>query len=184
MKRGVKVVSGSKRGTKLKVPKGIRPTKSLLRRSLFDRMGSWIREKRVLELYAGTGAIGFEALSRDATEVVFVEISRKTVQAIKENAKKLGLLDRVKILHKDSLKAMRELIDGGECFDFIFADPPYKLEGLKKFMELIPHLLNEDGIFVLETHWRKEVPTVKGLTLNKEVKIGDAMLRFYSSLPW
>jgi 16S rRNA (guanine(966)-N(2))-methyltransferase RsmD len=182
MKRGIKVHSGSKKGVKLKVPKGIRPTKGLLRRSLFDRMGPWIKGKRVLELFAGTGAIGFEALSRSAREVVFVEISRRTVRAIKENAEKLGLSDRVKIIHKDSLKAMRELIDRGERFDFIFADPPYKLDNYGNLMELVHHLLEEDGIFVLETHWRKSVPKVKGLNLEKEVRIGDAVLRFYSGL--
>jgi len=183
MRRGIKVHSGSKKGIKLKVPKGIRPTKGILRRSLFDSMGSWIKEKRVLELFAGTGAVGFEALSRDAKEVVFVEISRKTVQAIKENVEKLRLSQRVRIIHKDYLKAMRELIDRGERFDFIFADPPYKMQNLEKFMELIPYLLDREGIFVLETHWRREVPIVEGLNLEREVRKGDAVLRFYSCLP-
>lgn len=181
-KRGIKLSAGTKKGIKIKVPKGIRPTTGLTKRSLFDRLGKWVEGKKVLELYAGSGAVGFEALSRGAQSVIFIDKSRKSALAIKENAKILGFQDRVKVINKDVLKAMRELVEMGEKFDFIFADPPYSQEGIERLFELIPELLHEEGLFVLETHFKKEVGRASRLELIKEVRIKDATLRFYSHL--
>jgi len=179
MKPGIEIQGGAKKGHKIRTPKGIRPTRALIKRSLFDRLGNWIVGRKMLELYAGSGAVGLEALSRGAEFVVFVEKSREGMLIIRENAKKLGLGGKVKVIKKDALKALRELIERGEKFDFVFADPPYKFNKLLPLLDLVGKVLEDDGIFVLETHKRTVAPKSDGLELEKEVLIGDTKLWFY-----
>ena len=179
MKKGLEIQGGSRKGHKIKAPKGIRPTRALLKRSLFDRLGSWIVGVRMLELYAGSGAVGLEALSRGADSVLFVENSRQAALTIKENIKFLGYSDRARVIKGKVEKALRELAANGEKFDFVFADPPYKFTRLEELLELVADVLSEDGVFVLETHKKTPPPKSRKLKLQKEARIGDTILRFY-----
>ncbi len=179
MKSGIEIQGGEKRGTKIKVPPGIRPTQSLLKRSLFDRLGSWIRGKRVLELFAGSGAVGFEALSRGAEGVFFVEKSWRATKFIGENASKLGYSERVAIIRRSASGAIRDLAQQGRRFDFIFADPPYEMKNLGKILEGIHLILENEGIFVLEIRKSSKAPDLEGLEVSKEVKLSDSKIVFY-----
>ncbi len=185
MRLGIEIQGGERRGFKLKAPKGVRPTQSLVKRSLFDRLGPWIREKKVLELYAGSGAVGFEALSRGAEHVTFVDRSRGAIEAIKENARKLGYSSKIRIFKKESMRALRELREKGEKFDFIFADPPYGTRLNEDFSSLIADIMDEDGLFVLEVRWKERGEVrFKHLELEKEVKLGESALLIYRRLSW
>lgn len=179
MKKGLEIQGGTKKGHKIKTPRGIRPTRALLKRSLFDRLGGWIVGVRMMELYAGSGAVGLEALSRGASSVVFVEASRQVALTIKENIKKLGFSDRAKIINARAEKALREFIANGEKFDFVFADPPYKMRQLEQITELVADVIEDEGLFVLETHKKTPAPITRRLKLWKEARIGDTILRFY-----
>ncbi len=179
MKKGLEIQGGAKRGHKIKAPRGIRPTRALLKRSLFDRLGEWIVGVRMLELFAGSGAVGLEALSRGAESVVFVDNSRQSFLAIKENIDRLGYKGRAVVIKSRVDRALRDMASRGEKFDFIFADPPYKMVQLERILELVAEVLDEDGVFVLETHKKTPAPACAGLTLKKEARIGDTILRFY-----
>ena len=183
MKSGIEIQGGEKRGFKLKAPRGIRPTQSLVKRSLFDRLGPWIVNRRMLELFAGSGAVGFEALSRGASEVVFVDRSRNAVLSIMENARKLGYGDRAKAVRREALKFLRELRERGDKFDFVFADPPYDLQLSPEFFDLVGEVLEKEGLFVLELRWKdREIKGISSLELEKEVKLGDTALLFFGRL--
>ncbi len=179
MKPGIEIQGGERKGTKIKVPSGIRPTQSLLKRSLFDRLGPWIRGKRVLELFAGSGAVGFEALSRGAESVYFVEKSWKAARIIRENAAKLRYSDRIAIIRRSVSGAIKDLAHQGKKFDFIFADPPYDLKNVEKILEGIHLILENEGIFVLEIRKITQAPELEGLELIKEVKLSDSKIVFY-----
>lgn len=182
MKPGIEIQGGEKKGTKIRVPSGIRPTQSLLKRSLFDRLGRWIVGKSVLELFAGSGAVGFEALSRGAKSVVFVDKSWKSVQTIKSNGEKLGYTDRIIVIKKSVPRAIKDFSLQGEKFNFIFADPPYDLKNIKKVLDDITLILENEGIFVLEIRKNIGAPEIQGLNIDKEVTLGDSKIVFYSHI--
>ncbi len=182
MKPGIEIQGGEKRGTKIRVPSGIRPTQSLLKRSLFDRLGGWIVDKRVLELFAGSGAVGFEALSRGARSAVFVDKSWKSIQTIKSNAEKLGYTEKIIVIKKSVPRAIKDFSLQGEKFDFIFADPPYDLKNTKKMLDDIALILENEGIFVLEIRKTTETPKIQDLNIDKEVTLSDSKIIFYSHI--
>ena len=121
----MRIVAGEWRGRKLDAPAGLatRPTADRVRETLFSmlfsRIGS-LEELRVADLFAGSGALGFEALSRGAASVVFVDQDRAALDAIRANAARLGAIDRVRIMPGSALA-----LPGAQPFDLIFADPPY-----------------------------------------------------------
>ncbi len=183
MKPGIEIQGGEKKGTKIRVPSGIRPTQSLLKRSLFDRLSSWIIGKKVLELFAGSGAVGFEALSRGAESVFFVDSSWKSIQTIKQNAEKLGYNERIVVIKKSVARVIKDFVTQERQFDFIFADPPYSLTRLDKILEGIHLILENEGIFVLEIRKKTPTPAIRGLKIDKEVTLGDSKIVFYSHIP-
>jgi len=183
MKPGIEIQGGERKGTKIRVPSGIRPTQSLLKRSLFDRLGSWIIDKNVLELFAGSGAVGFEALSRGARKVTFVDRAWKSIQTIKANAEKLHYADRIVIIKKSVSRAVKDFSFQGAKFDFIFADPPYDLKNINKILEGIALILENEGIFVLEVRKATDAPNIEGLNIDKEVTLSDSKIIFYSHIP-
>ncbi len=122
----MRVIAGTKRGRSLRAPKGLatRPVLARVREALFSMLGD-LDGARVLDLYAGTGAIGIEALSRGAETAVFVDSGVPPCRAIRENLDTLGL--EGEIMKMDAARAVDLLARGGRMFDFVFADPPYDL---------------------------------------------------------
>lgn len=182
MKPGLEITGGEKRGHKIRVPKGIRPTQGVVKRSLFDALGDWVQGKRMLELFAGSGAVGFEALSRGAHFVVFVDRARASQIAVFENAQKLGYRDRIWFRREKADKALRALAAEGARFDLIFADPPYQIRDLEKVLDLIAGVLAPEGLFVLELGHKTPAPRVPGLEHFREIRHGETVLHFYRHL--
>ncbi len=119
----MRILTGKYKGRNISMPKGIRPTQNLVRKAIFDILGD-IEGLSFLELYAGSGAVGLEALSRGARDLTFVESDRDCVLAIQKNIASLKL-QNCRLYQKDAPEAIKALEMNGRTFDLIFLDPPY-----------------------------------------------------------
>lgn len=181
----MRIIRGTLKGRRLATPKGsqTRPTSDRIKESIFDILGSEIEGKSVLDLYAGTGNLGIEALSRGAKKIVFVEKGRQALQLITKNLARCGMTVWAEILPKDALRAIGILNQRGERFDLIFIDPPYE-RGLiqKTLMKLKSQMVyHEDSILILQHNRREPLP--EGLNefhLIHQRKIGDTLISFLS----
>lgn len=128
------IAAGTLKRKQLFVPKGdVRPTQRFLRLSIFDFLADFITKASVLDLFAGTGAFGIEALSRGAGKVIFVDIASKAVEAIKFNLELVGMRDRGVVYQSDSMDFLVKSIKHYRTFDIVFLDPPFtKLRAMKK----------------------------------------------------
>lgn len=153
----MRVISGTARGTNLYTLEGIdtRPTLDRVKEPLFSIIQNWIPNAKVLDLFAGSGALGIESLSRGAEHAVFCDKSYKASEILRKNIGKTHLEEKSTIITKDYLKALEQIKD--QKFDIIFLDPPYKLNFVGKAVEKIVELdiLAEDGIIVVETDEEK-----------------------------
>jgi 16S rRNA (guanine(966)-N(2))-methyltransferase RsmD len=172
------------RGRRIHAPRGerTRPTSGRLKKSLFDVLAGRLPGARVLDLYAGSGSLAFEALSRGAEEAVVVERNRKACESIRRNASELRLVERVEILAMDVSSAISKLRHRGDRFDVIFADPPYRSSEPE---DLLVHLgdgllLKEEGLVVLEHHHKRELREGYGsLSRVRVLKAGESCLTFF-----
>ena len=176
----MRITSGRLKGRVLKIPKGIRPTQEKVRKALFDILGD-VEGLAFLELFAGSGAVGLEALSRGARALVLVEFNRDSVQAIEENVKRLKVKDCW--LYPGAVERTLPLLQQkGQRFDIIFLDPPYYQEFSKKALQMLGayDILAPDGLLAIQHFKRDELPKVSGeFILVKEAKYGDTVLSFY-----
>ena len=166
---------------KLKSPKGmnVRPTPGRVKESLFSILQPRIEGSRFLDLFAGTGAIGFEAASRGAVQVVSVEGHRETAEAIREAAEQFGVADRVEVISAPVDRALYRL--EGE-FDIVYADPPYADDiPLQMFRLLLERkLLAEDALVIFEHSARTILPQIPGYRGVREEVYGDVALAFFT----
>lgn len=124
----MRIIAGEARGVRLaNVPPGVRPTSDRVRENLFNTLGQFFDGGRVLDLYAGTGAFGVEALSRGFESALFVERDQRAITAIRENLGRTGFLDRGEIVRGEVGRALERLAERGEPFNLIFLDPPYRI---------------------------------------------------------
>jgi len=177
----VRVIAGSLRGRSLlSPPDGVRPTSDRVRESLFARLGD-VSECRVLDLYAGTGALGIEALSRGAEHLVAVDRSARSLKTLKRNVAQLDLAEQVEIVHSDARGALRRLAARGPCFELAFLDPPYDTgdlaEGLQGLVEA--GVMVGGGVVVVESAKRHPVAPVEGLVLEDERIYGDTVVSWW-----
>jgi len=185
----MRIISGTSKGRKLITPKrySLRPTSDRVKESLFNILGSEVEGKVVLDLFAGTGNLGIEALSRGAERVIFVEKGRQALQIIQTNLNQFGLADRSEILPKDVNRAIGILKQRGECFDLILMDPPYE-KGLiqRTLMKLNTHpIYHGDSILVIEHNRREPLPHILDeWNLIRQQKIGDTLLSFLTLQVW
>jgi len=170
------IASGQFKRAKLQVPKGdVRPTQRVLRLSVFDILSEFVENASVLDLFAGTGAFGIEALSRGARKAIFVDIASKSVEAIKANLAMLNLRERGVAYQSDAIDFLVKSIRKNRTFDIIFLDPPFtKLRAMrtdeyKDFMlELTDRakaLLRPQSIVIVKYPRKLELPLPSGLTL-------------------
>jgi 16S rRNA (guanine966-N2)-methyltransferase len=184
----MRVIAGSAGGIRLAVPKrGVRPTMDRVKAAIFSSLGEAILGGRVLDLFAGSGALGIEALSRGASSVVFVEGERQSAEIIESNLAKTKLKGRVR--QQDVFDFLRHA-SGVEIFDVIFADPPYeKTEAGERFTEkllaneALSQLLDADGIFVLEKQPAEVLPEIKMWRLLRKKKYGATEVLFLGVRP-
>lgn len=135
----MRIIAGSARGRTIEPPKGLetRPTSDRVKESVFSILQARLPGAYVLDLFAGSGALGLEALSRGAQNAVFVDHSLDCVRLIRKNADKLGFLSRCTVLHADFESALKNLEAKGMGFDIAFLDPPYRSGVLPKALELL-----------------------------------------------
>jgi 16S rRNA (guanine(966)-N(2))-methyltransferase RsmD len=150
----MRVITGTARGRRLKTLKGLsqRPTADRVRESVFSMLGGQVIEADVLDLFAGTGSLGIEALSRGARSALFVDTSLQAKAIIDENLSLTNLRDRAEIWVSDSCQAVKRLQRKGRRFHVIFADPPYGLGLGSRTLHCLGScdVLNPGGIFILE----------------------------------
>lgn len=180
--RGVllRVTGGVARGRRLKVPRGLalRPTADRVREALFDILGARVKGARVLDAYAGTGAVGCEALSRGAAGVVFVERDRRALRLIEENLKIGPWFGAGEIIEEEARASLSDLARAGERFDIVFLDPPYDDPALADVMVLGARLLRPGGALVVEHRSSRTIETPAGCRapLLRSYPYGDTTL--------
>lgn len=176
----MRIIGGYLKGSRLYAPNGtdIRPTADRVKESVFNILGS-IKDFKILDLYAGTGNLAFESLSRDAGEAVLIDCSKNAADVIRKNAGKLDVSDKIKVINAPVLPALSTLM--GRQFDIIFADPPYNkdpseiVEVIGKIRDL--SLLSKEGIMVLEFSARKKMEQ-KFFRVEDMRKYGDTEVYF------
>ncbi|MCG8592214.1 MAG: 16S rRNA (guanine(966)-N(2))-methyltransferase RsmD [Proteobacteria bacterium] len=174
----MRVTGGELGGRRLAAPPvGVRPTSDRVRESLFAWLGD-VAGARVLDLYAGTGTLGIEALSRGAEQVRFVEKSSAALAALERNRRQLGLAARTDVWRGDVLKALRRAPAEGERCDLVLLDPPYAAEAAPATLAaLVAHRwLRPFATVVVEGSKRHPVHAVAGLELAAERRYGDTMI--------
>lgn len=179
----MRIISGTSKGRKLVTPKSrsLRPTSDRVKESIFNILRIEMEEKVILDLFAGTGNLGIEALSRGAKKAIFVEKGRQAIRLIQRNLHQLGLEERSEIVPKDANRAIGILKQREESFDVILMDPPYE-KGLiqKTLMKLKSYpIYNKESILVIEHNKREPLPdTLTGWNLIRQRKIGDTVISF------
>jgi 16S rRNA (guanine966-N2)-methyltransferase len=183
----MRVIAGSAGGIRLAVPKrGVRPTMDRVKAAIFSSLGDAVIGARVLDLFAGSGALGIEALSRGASSAVFVETDKQSAAIIEQNLAKTNLKGRVRQQDVfDFLPHAR----AAETFDIVFADPPYeKTEAGERFTEklltneALVQLLDQDGIFVLEKQPVEALPEMRWWSLFRQKTYGATEVLFLSGI--
>jgi 16S rRNA (guanine966-N2)-methyltransferase len=183
----MRITGGTLRSRALRAPRGsaTRPTSDRVREALFGILASMgvVPGARVLDLYAGTGALALEALSRGASEAVLVESSREALAAARANVASLGLEGAARIVACDAREVPRRL-PGGAPFDVVFADPPWALvdtgEAPRALAAVVAAgLVAAGGLVVLEHAARSAVPALDGLDTTQTRRYGDTALTFY-----
>jgi 16S rRNA (guanine(966)-N(2))-methyltransferase RsmD len=176
----VRVIAGTYKGRRLKAPswEGLRPTSDKLRETLFNVLAPRMPGARLLDGYAGTGAIGIEALSRGAAHVVFVESDRRAADGIARTAKAWAVEADYTIHVGDAMEWLRRLAHGPR-FDLILLDPPYSLPQLRDALDAAAGCLSGEGVLVLERATRREPDDVEALERVRDLRSGDSTLTFY-----
>ena len=176
----MRVTGGIGKGRKLKVPAGsrVRPTSNKVKQALFNILGQKIEGALFLDLFAGIGGIGIEALSRGAGKVVFVDDSRDSLKVIKKNVEQSGFAERAQVI---ASKAEAFLKKASDRFDIVFLDPPYSL-ALEPLLKVLADsgILKSDSVLIAE-HFKKQ-PSIEragNLSLYREAQYGDTVLAFY-----
>lgn len=179
----MRIIAGRWKGRPLASLKGFntRPTSDRVKESIFNIIQSYIPESVVLDLFAGTGNLGLEALSRGCRRAIFVEKSSRAIEVLDKNRTSLEYCHKSKIVRRDALGAIKRL-SGNEKFDIIFADPPYGMGLEIPVLEAIAtgDLLNQKGIIVLEHHAGEFQPDQVGNLKKSETrKYGNTCISFY-----
>jgi 16S rRNA (guanine966-N2)-methyltransferase len=174
----LRVTGGELRGRRLRTPgAGVRPSADRVRESLFARLGS-LEGARVLDLYAGSGALGIEALSRGAPCAVFVERSPRSLAVLRGNLASLGLQGRARVVAGDATRCVRRLAQGGERFDLVLLDPPYASGEAPRALAALRDagILAPGATLVIESGRRHPVPHVEGFAARDERRYGDTLI--------
>jgi 16S rRNA (guanine966-N2)-methyltransferase len=174
----LRIIAGTLRGRTLTAPpSGVRPTSDRVRESLFSRLGD-VEGCRVLDLFAGSGALGIEALSRGAESLVAVDRAGRSVAAIERNLERLGVDDQARVMRSEARGALKRLAAAGERFDLVFLDPPYDADAVVPALSALVEsgVLGSEATVVVETAKRHPLEPVDGLVLRDQRTYGDTVL--------
>jgi 16S rRNA (guanine(966)-N(2))-methyltransferase RsmD len=177
----MRIITGSAKGRKLLTPPGIstRPTTGLVKESVFSIIQFEVPGAAVLDLFAGSGQMGVEALSRGARSCVFVENSKAVMSVIESNLKAAGFLAEAKLVLRDALIYAE---NAQESFDIAFLDPPYGY-GLERILPAVGELMRDNGIIVCETKKEEVLPEQAGrLNKHKDYRYGKTKMTIYRNV--
>jgi len=182
----LRVIAGSAKGKRLKAPSGLetRPITDMVKEALFNVLGSDIKDARFLDLFAGSGSVGIEALSRGASQVIFVDNNPMAVRIIYENLDNCGFGDNYEVYCNDALRALTILDKRKVKFDYIYVDPPFTVEGI--FMDVMKKLdqvqiIEPQGIIIIRTRRHKELPSAFSCLQRYRLNYyGESALHYYS----
>ncbi len=180
----MRIIAGEYSSRRIDAPKGnaTRPTLDKVREAVFSSLGTWFEGGCFLDLYAGSGANGFEALSRGMDNAVFCDISGAAMAVIKNNAKALGCTEQCRFLHMKDTKALQILNEEGMAFDLIYLDPPYMKQHNADILLYIDRegMLKEDGRIVIESSASDAYEEQYGSLMRyKEVRYGITKISYY-----
>jgi 16S rRNA (guanine966-N2)-methyltransferase len=175
----MRIIAGERKGHTIYAPKGLdtRPTSDRVRENVFNIVAPWVEGARVLDLYAGSGAMGLEALSRGASAVVFVESDGDAVRAIERNLDKLRLTGAT-VVRSDATTGLAQETAAGRKYDLVLADPPYAMTDYDPLARYLSRVLADDGLLVLESSARTE-PQLAGLALRTSRKYGSVRVTVF-----
>lgn len=174
----MRVIAGTARGRPLVAPRGARtrPITDRVKETLFGILADRVVDARVLDLYAGSGSVGIEALSRGAASCDFVEHERRAVAAIRENLERAGVVEHASVHSVDVMRFLERT--GEDRFGLVFLDPPYEdRDILAPLARLVPHLASGASV-VVKRFWRTPVPEVAGLARWRDRRFGETALTF------
>lgn len=181
----LRVITGSARGRKLRVPRGyqVRPTPEMVRGALFNIIGEKVVGCRFLDLFAGTGSVGIEALSRGAAYAAFVESNRKVYNILQDNLETCGFASRSRVYPLETIPSLPILLRNESPFDFVFLDPPYAGGFFQKFLTHIPRydIVSATGVVAVQHFFKTTAEEFYSpYSLKRRKRFGDTVLSFYS----
>jgi 16S rRNA (guanine966-N2)-methyltransferase len=182
----MRISSGTAKGRRLRSPTGgVRPTSDRVKEALFNALAPRLAEARILDLFAGTGALGIEALSRGAARAVFVERDPRAAAATRRNLAAAGFEDRAEVRRAVLPGALDVLEREGAVFDLIVLDPPYGQALADRTLRRLAAspLLAPDGLIAAEGHWRDDPGEIPGLMRTRDARYGETGLWFYQRSP-
>ena len=175
----MRIIAGERKGHTIYAPKSLetRPTSDRVRENVFNIVAQWVEGARVLDLYAGSGAMGLEALSRGAAGVVFVESELDAVRAIERNLDKLRLTGAT-VLRVDASTGLTQEVAAGRKYDLVLVDPPYAMTDYESLARYLPRVLADDGLLVFESSARHE-PELPGLAVRTTRRYGSTRVTVF-----
>ena len=181
----MRIIAGTAKGIRLKTPKGMktRPTADRVKESVFGILAATPLDAEVLDLFAGTGNLGLEALSRGAASAMLVDKNSQSIKIMMENAILTDLAGMAVICREDVLQALRRLDGEGKSFDLIFCDPPYNLGLAPKVLQALETggVLREGGVLVLEHSRHEKLPDgLKRIVAYRSEFYGETVVSFFT----
>jgi 16S rRNA (guanine966-N2)-methyltransferase len=177
---GLRVSGGEARGRRLKAPKGIRPTQGMVKQAIFNLVGPGIEGAEVLDLFAGSGALGIEALSRGAAGVTFVDHQPRGLAILRQNLDVLGLKERARIVRGDVVRWLEASPDVVRRASFVFLDPPYDDVVLDHALRVLDRGAGE-AVVVAEHSRRQQMPSLERLRVDRQRRYGDTMVTVFKT---
>ena len=174
----LRVSGGEARGRRLKAPKNIRPTQDLVKQAIFNMVGPRIEGARVLDLFAGSGALGIEALSRGAAHITFVDQQPRGLAILRQNLDALGFKERAHVVRGDVVRWLEVSPDAVRSADFVFLDPPYDDVVLDRALKALDREVA--GATVIAEHSRRQqMPELSRLQVDRQRRHGDTVLTVF-----
>jgi 16S rRNA (guanine966-N2)-methyltransferase len=171
----LRVAGGEARGRRLKTPKGIRPTQGIVKEAMFNLVGPAIDGVHVLDLFAGSGAIGIEALSRGAAGVTFVDHEPRGLAILRQNLEVLDLKSLAQVVRADVVRWLESSPDQLKQAGYVFMDPPYEDPILDRALKAIDRVVTAATV-VVEHSRRQELPALTRMHVDRQRKYGDTMV--------
>lgn len=180
----MRIIGGNAKGRRLKVPKGqtVRPTSGRVKEALFNILPHDLSGIKLLDLFAGTGNVSIEALSRGAAEAILIDSSAESGKVIRENLRRVQFTDRTRVWIVPVSRAIRLLARRSESFDMIFLDPPYRRNWVETCLEMIArgNLLRRSGTLIVEHSTHEQPKPEYGLLMLQDQRTyGDTLLSFF-----